>query len=358
MRILFRSLIISLSVLFFFALLYLPKWSWLYFDPNTISLFTWGDIIDPKVIADFERESGIKVRINYYSSNEELMVKLKSTRTEGYDLIIPSDYAVKALQEEGLLQPIDHNRLSFYKDLDPRLLSHPFDPQNHFSIPFSWEIYGLGVDNSSLTITRPSWDLLFDPNTMHYKITMLNDPIEAVQLAAFYLFGNIERTISPQEKQAVKELLIRQKPFVEAYSEFRGDYFLATGNCPLVIATSSYIANTIKRFPYASFLIPEEGTYIAIENLALPIKTTKQDQVYALINYLYRAESISSHFQTYHFFPAIQNAYNYLQVEPQLQGLVDVARSFKREKLHFTRKLLPDQELRDLWIEVKATQID
>ncbi len=97
------------------------EWSSSY-EPNSINVFAWGDILDPAVIADFEKETGIKVNLNYYSSNEELIVKLKATRGEGYDLIIPSDYAVKILIKEDLLKPIDQK--------PPRFLAGPQSPSS------------------------------------------------------------------------------------------------------------------------------------------------------------------------------------------------------------------------------------
>src|SRR3989304_6903588 len=86
----------------FFGALYFPKWQFWALEPRTLSLLVWGDLIPPSLIAQFEKETGIKVYLNFYYSNEELAVKLKATRGENYDLIVPSDYTVKILKEEGL----------------------------------------------------------------------------------------------------------------------------------------------------------------------------------------------------------------------------------------------------------------
>ena len=102
--------------------------------------------MDPGVIADFEKETGIKVNLNYYSSNEELIVKLKATKGEGYDLIIPSDYAVKSLSKKNSSKTIDRSKSAFWNEINPALIGHFFDPENQFSIPFEWEIYGFGID--------------------------------------------------------------------------------------------------------------------------------------------------------------------------------------------------------------------
>src|ERR1700722_18720735 len=122
----------------------------------------------------------MKVHLSYYSSHEELLVKFKATQGKGYDMIIPSDYAVGALAQTGLLKEIDKNRLPFWKEIDPLLLGHSFDPHNRYSIPFSWEVFGLGIDKETfIPPSEPSWRWIFDEKLISYRILMINDPIEA-----------------------------------------------------------------------------------------------------------------------------------------------------------------------------------
>jgi spermidine/putrescine transport system substrate-binding protein len=152
-----------------FAALYLPKWEVIRFEPRSINVFAWGDILDPAVIADFEKETGIRVYLNYYSSNEELVVKMKATRGEGYDLVIPSDYVVPLLTADGLLKEINKEKIFFFADINPLLLNHAYDRENRYSIPFEWEIFGLGIDKNFFS-TRPfdaSWKAIFELQDHH-----------------------------------------------------------------------------------------------------------------------------------------------------------------------------------------------
>ena len=227
-KILTRCAVILFWIALIFCGLYFPNWQWTEQSKMSINVFTWGDILDPHVIQAFEKESGVKVHLNFYASNEELIMKLKATHGVGYDMIIPSDYAIKLLIEEDLLKPLDKSTLTFIKSLNPRLMRHPFDPDNRYSLPFEWEFFSIGYIKESGPFA-PSWNLLFTkPN---YKICMVNDPIEAVQFAAFFLYGNITH-LTPEQKEGVKQLLKTQKKWVEAYAESRADYFLATRSCP------------------------------------------------------------------------------------------------------------------------------
>lgn len=348
-----RLLIITFWVLLIFSVLYLPNLSFLPFTKNRIHIFSWGDILDPAVIARFEQKTGIKVRVNYYSSNEELLVKLKATKGEGYDLIIPSDYAVQILEKEGLLKDIDRSKLNFWQHINPLLLGHSFDPDNRVSIPFEWEIFCLGIDKDYFAHREldPSWEMIFNPQ-YPYRITMVNDPIEAIMFASFYLYGPLN-TLNPGQVEGITNLLIRQKRWIEAYANFRGDYFLATRNCPVVIASSSYIWRTMQKFPFVSFVVPKEGTFITIENICLPKASKKDDLVYKFINYLFEPESVANHFQLYGFFPSTTHALDQIDVDPKIKSLImSTERDFA--KYHFTQLLLPDQKTRDLWVDVKT----
>jgi spermidine/putrescine transport system substrate-binding protein len=350
-----RSLIVLSWVSLIFAILYFPNWQITSPTAKSLNIFAWGDILEPSVIADFEKETGIKVNLNYYSSNEELLVKMRATQGFGYDLIIPSDYAVKALEEEGLLKELDKGQLLFWNQLNPLLLNHPFDPGNHYSIPFGWEIFGLGIDKGYFQ-THPlmlSWDMIFRPQG--FKIAMLNDPIEVMALAAFYLFPEA-KNISHDQAREMKNLLMHQKKWVEAYASFRGDYFIATKNCPVVVSTSSYLRRSMKQFPFVGFVVPKEGTFITIENLCIPKLSTKTHNVYQFINYLFRQESIQTHYDTYGFFPTSLAGLNFIEHDPETRRMITSSPG-TFNTYHFIENILPEQLMHDMWVEIKTQSL-
>lgn len=347
-----RIVIVLLWITGILGALYLPHLK--PFEQNELNIFTWGDILDPQLVVEFEKKTGIKVRLSYYSTNEELLVKLKATRTLGYDLIVPSDYAVSLLAKEKLLKPINKQKFQYWSQLDPLLLGHPFDPNNEYSIPFSWEIFGLGVDKEYFAEHRftPSWKLIFDPSWVQYKISMINDPIEAIPMASLYLFGRVE-TLSEQEFSQISRLLIEQQNWIVAYADFRADYFLATKNCPVVVASSAYIWRSQKNFPFIDFILPKEGTFITIENFCIPEKTDKEDQIYQFLNFIYRPESIAKHYQAYGYFPAEIVPDELLKMDEDSKRLMKTAQK-QFNRLHFFNPIISSKEMRDLWVEVKS----
>src|SRR3569832_328639 len=111
-KIITRSSVILFWIALIFGVLYWPDETFLT-NNRSINVFVWGDILDPSVVADFEKETGIKVNMNFYASNEEMLVKLKATGGQGYDMIIPSDYSVEILIKDGLVKELDKTKLNF-----------------------------------------------------------------------------------------------------------------------------------------------------------------------------------------------------------------------------------------------------
>jgi spermidine/putrescine transport system substrate-binding protein len=278
-------------------------------------------------------------------------MKLKATEGQGYDLVIPSDYAVSILVKNQLIKELDRNKLPFFNQFLPGLLGHFFDPDNRYSIPLSWEVYGLGIDKGFFTKPFvPSWNMIFDPKVVDYRIVMVDDPIEAIEIAGFYLYGSTS-SLSKTQAEKVKDLLIQQKPWVVAYANARADYFLVTKNSPLALASSSYIFRSKRNFDFIDFVVPKEGSFISIENLCIPKMCDKEALVYQFINHLYQRESIRAYWDAFRLFPALDDPQD-LDFDSQAHKIFyGLAEDFK--KYHFFKSLLPQQKIRDIWVEVK-----
>ncbi len=352
-KIFVRSGIILFWLVLIFCALYLPKYEIIREESNTLNVYVWGDILEPSIVADFEKETGIKLNLSYYSSNEELIVKLKATKGEGYDLIIPSDYAVNILIKEDLLKRFDKEKFAYWNNLNPNLMGQYFDPGNDYSIPFEWELYGFGIDKDYFAHhpQTPSWGMIFNPEIVNYKLVMINDPIEVVEIAAFYLYGLVDN-LSDTQANAITRLLIQQKPWVAAYANFRGDYFLATKNVSLVVATSSYIFRSKRQFDFMGFVVPEEGSFLTIENFCIPKPSKKEELTFKFLNYLCSPKSVEAHFNTYGQFPSAQHPLDIFHRDPEAAKYIfSTTEDFKN--YHFIRNILPEEETRDIWVEVK-----
>lgn len=295
----------------FSAFLYIPIFLYKP-NKNIINVFTWSGSLEGIKISDFEKATGIKVNLTYYDSNEELLVKLKANRAGEYDLIIPSDYAVYNLINEHLLKKIDKTKLNFIKNLNPVFMNHYFDKNNDYSIPFEWAVFVVGYDKTvfSNIDLLDSWSSVFDANK--YKVVMTNDALVALPIASLYLFKDF-KFFDKQRLHDVKKLLKKQRPFVQAYIDSRPDYFIATKNCPVVVSSSAYILRGMKNYNNIDFFVPKEGSLITIESCVIPASSTKNEQVYKFMNFLYTAESFKNRFESSGMLPTINIDLNLAQ---------------------------------------------
>ena len=125
-------------------------------DKQTLTIFNWGEYIDPELIKKFEQETGISVIYETFDSNEALLTKVQSGSTP-YDIIIPSDYMINKMKKLNLIKKLDHSKIEGLDNIDPQFLDKVFDPGNEYSIPYFWGTLGILYNK-----TKVPEDLKFD----------------------------------------------------------------------------------------------------------------------------------------------------------------------------------------------------
>ncbi len=358
LKILIRLCIVMISMGLIFSLIklaVLAPWQQKY--TKELNVFAWADCIPQEVADQFEKETGIHVNFHYFSSNEELMVKMRTTRGKGYDLMIPSDYAVKILIDENLLRPIDTSKIQNYSIVAPFLCDQYFDPKNGYSIPAFWEIFGLGVDQEALhdypeVFESPSLKHLLTPA---YKVTMTPDMVEAITLASQYLYGKTD-PLSKEQLLEIEALLTEQKKWVEAYADYRAKYLISTKNCPVTLLRSSFYYQMKVDFPFIDFLIPEGPIFVSIESFALSKEGKNIEEAYQFMNFLFRKEISLQLIDLCPHFPSIleysHDQTSYPSFSPILQQILI------RNELGFFRHLAHENDMRKLWIYVKKNRTE
>jgi len=273
---------------------------------KNINVLVWGQVLDKEFLSDFEKKTGVQVNMSYFENNEELFVKLKSTNFHDYDLIMPSDWAVELLIQEGLIKKLDKTRITAWDNVYPSLCNLYFDPNNEYTIPFFWNLLGLGINSSYWRDKdfESTWGLIFDEKYMTSRISTVEDPRALVLIAALYLFKEI-RPLEKKEIEAIKKLLIKQKSYVEIYTDSRAEYVLASEVVPVVVSLSGDLLKVMRRFDNLDFIIPQEGCFAVIDSFALTKTTMKDDVIYEFLNYLFEPEIVKKYVDKFDFFAAI-----------------------------------------------------
>lgn len=322
---------------------------------RVLRLLVWGDIFDRTYLKKFEEATGATLQISSYDTNEELIVKLKLSEGRGYDIISPSDYAVKLLRDEELLRPLDRSKMPFMSTMNPMLLGHDYDPENAFSFPYEWEVYGLAYDKAFFArhpeLFKRSWSMLFSDPQGAFRIIISDDPLEPIRLAAHFLFGKVDELTESQIDQ-VEALLKKQHSWVEAYTRTNLDYYLIGGYSPLAFAASAYVARRRQLTDKIGFFVPQEGGIITIENLAIPRHAENEDLIYAFLNFVMSPESMSHHFDKYTFFPPVLGVQEPVHIPAEIRALRTMSpEAFS--KLIFIRQIMPEERMNHLWVAIK-----
>lgn len=350
-----RTAIMSFWFLCLLFFLFLPRiTSWLV-DKQVLNILIWTGTVDTAYLRDFEKKTGVKINIMYFDNNEELFVKLYASGGRGYDLIMPSDYSVAKLIKYELIQPLEKEKFSFLDRLDERLMDRYFDPGNKFTLPYHWGIIGIGINKKFFNETLPrTWKLLFETPYVKQGIGMVNVAREALLITALHLFNNTEH-LNEQQLTRIQQTLIEQKKYVQAYidADVRSNYLLLSQAAPIVIASTPYIQKIMPTHEYIEFMLPTAGSFMVIDNLAIPKATEKKELIYSLIEYLYTPEMLKTQFLQQSFFPATKELEAWMQ-EAHIPLAIQKVHTEKTIPLYFFKDIIPEEMINKIWLSVKT----
>jgi spermidine/putrescine transport system substrate-binding protein len=256
---------------------------------DEIFLYTWVEYIDPELKTQFETECGVKVTETNFDSNETLLATLQAGGAD-YDIIVPSDYMVQILVDEGMVQELDWNVITNIKNMESLNVNQYFDPEQKYTVPYFWGTSGFAVDTSVVTDVKNSWSMMFDPNSPYCgKISMLDDERETIGAALMYLGYSINDT-DPAHLEEAKNLLIEQSKCVKAYDSQTNDDLIISGETVLShIWTGDAIlagsADTGGR-DEIEYVIPSEGCTIWQDNMMIPVGAPNAYTAMVFMNYL------------------------------------------------------------------------
>lgn len=320
-----------------------------------LHVYNWSEYIDPEIYSEFEAEFGVKVIEDTFASNEDLLAKFQAGAS-GYDLIVPSDYMVNIMNQLGLLAELNYDNIPNFANIDERFRDPPYDPGNKFSVPYQWGTSGIGYDADVFEEPPDSWAYLFDPEmAAPYagKISMLNDPREALGAALKYL-GYSLNTEDPAQLEEAKQLLLQQKAWVATYDSEGFEDLLAAGETQLAHSWSGDIFMAAVEAPQLWYTIPKEGAVIWTDNLAIPKTANSQYTAEVFINYLLRPE-VGAKVSNYTWYASPNEAATELiseeiTGEPAIYPPEDVM-----DRLEFIRDVGEATTLYDrIWTEIKS----
>lgn len=261
---------------------------------ETISVYNWGDYIEPEVLTLFEQETGIEVIYETFETNEDMYAKI-AMGGSSYDVIIPSDYMVERMIKENLLQKINWDNIPNVANIDPRFLNESYDPEAAYSVPYTWGTMGILFNKEMVDEAPNSWQTLMD-ETYTMDMLMLNSPRDTLGIALIMCGYDINST-DPQELQAAKELLIEQKPMVLAYVVDEVKDKMIGGEAAVALVWSGDATFCMSESDELDYVVPQEGSNIFYDAICIPANARNVSGAEKFIDFLCRADIAAMNYE-------------------------------------------------------------
>ncbi|OCA83014.1 spermidine/putrescine ABC transporter substrate-binding protein [Bacillus sp. FJAT-27225] len=259
-----------------------------YSGDNTLTVYNWGDYIDPDLIDRFEEETGISVVYETFDSNEAMMTKVQQGGTS-YDIAVPSEYMIAKMRQEDLLIPLDHSKLPNLKNIDERFMDLPFDPENKYSVPYFWGTVGIVYNPSMLDgRTFTSWNDLWDPDLKN-EILLVDGAREVMGMGLNSLGYSLNDT-NKEHLQAAKEKLDKLTPNIKAIVGDEIKILLANEEASIGLVWSGDAADIMSENENLDYVVPSEGSNLWFDNMVIPKTAKNIDGAHQFINFMLDAE--------------------------------------------------------------------
>ncbi len=343
-----------------------------YAASKELHIYNWTDYIAPDTIANFEKETGIKVVYDVYDSNETLEAKLMAGNT-GFDIVIPTTNFLGRQIRADIFAKLDLSKLPNYKNLDTDLLKYLaiVDPNNAHGVPYLWGTNGIGINVKKVkaalgeNVALDSWDLFFKPENLSKLkscgVAILDSPSEIVPITLHYMGKNPNSREPEDFSKAALEQLMKIRPYITYFHSSQYINDLANGNICFAVGFSGDILQAAARAKEANkgvevqYILPKEGTLVWFDVMAIPKDSKNIDNALAFINFVMKPEVMAAISNTVQYANANKPAT--AVVNPEIVNNPSVYPTEEVKKKLFMQEIVPpkiDRVLTRAWTQFKT----
>lgn len=257
-------------------------------ENGTLNLFIWTEYVPESVIKDFEKEYGIKVNVTTFSSNEDMLAKVKSESAGTYDIVQPSDYMVEQMIAQDMLAKLDKDKLTNLDNIGEAYLNPSYDPGNVYSVPYQGGVAAIAVNTSMIDMEIDSYDDLFDP-ALKGKLVVLDDFRAVTGMTARSMGYSMNETDTDKLSE-IQEKLLTLKDNVAKYDSDSPKSVLISEDCAAGMIWSAEIALAMEENEDIEIVFPKEGPYVFMDNWAITKDAPNYDNAMKFINYMLSSE--------------------------------------------------------------------
>ena len=331
-------------------------------NAGEVYVYNWGEYIDESVITMFEEETSIKVVYDMFETNEEMYPVIEAGGVN-YDVICPSDYMIQKMIENDLLAELNFDNIPNISEIDSEFMerSKAFDPENKYSVPYTWGTVGI-LYNTCMVAPEDvptKWADLWDEK---FKGEILmQDSVRDAFMVALKSLGYSMNTTNESELQEAKDLLISQKPLIQAYVVDQVRDKMIGGEAAIGVIYSGemlYIQDEVASLGLdydLEYVLPEEGTNVWIDSWVIPKNAKNKENAEKWIDFLCRPDIAKMNFEYITYATPNKGAFDLLDEEIQNNKAVFPDIDFLKncEVFQYLGDDV-DSIYNDLWKEVKS----
>ncbi|WBW99330.1 ABC transporter substrate-binding protein [Oceanirhabdus sp. W0125-5] len=284
-------------------------------EKEKLYVFNWGDYIDTELITKFEEETGIEIVYEEFSTNEEMYLKIKNGGSN-YDIIIPSDYMISKMIKEGMLEELNYDNISNFKFIDEKFRDLPFDPNNKYSVPYTWGTLGVVYNPEVIKEGITSWEDLWKEEYKN-EILMVDSMRDAL-VPALIKLGYSENTTDLKELEAARDELVRQMKLVNPiYVGDQGKTMLLQGEGSIFLTWSGEAGQIQANDDKFVYVIPKEGSNKWFDNMCIPKGAQNKEAAEKFIDFMTRPEVAAQNIEYIEYSTPNKEAFKLLSEEVQ-----------------------------------------
>jgi len=254
---------------------------------GVVNVYNWGEYIDESILRDFEEETGITVNYDTFDTNEGLYSVLSMGGVD-YDVIIPSDYMVSRMIDEGMLEKLDFGNIPNISLISDEYKNREYDPTGEYTVPYLGGVTGIIYNSAVIKDEITNWSALFNPDYSG-QILMFDNSRDAVGIALKYL-GYSLNTTNEAELDEAFALLKEQKPLLQAYVMDQIFDKLESGEAAIGPYYAGDYLTMLENNPDLRFVVPDEGSNVFIDLMCVPKGAANKTNAEIFINYMCRTD--------------------------------------------------------------------
>lgn len=266
-------------------------------DGRVLNVLNWSSYIPNEVISDFSKESGIKVNYSTYSSNEELLAKISSSKDGTYDLIFPSDYMLEVMIRREMLDTMDTSELENFNNLNENYLGLEYDKNNEYSIPFIAASTVISYNREVIKDDIISYNDLLNPKYKN-EIVLIDDQRIIIGMALL-ANGFDMNSVDEEELKIAKNWLKELRKNLKAFDSDSPKNFLITKEASIAVLWNAEGALANMQNSNIKNIFPLEGFALSIDNFAIPKGAKNKSEIYEFIDYILRPEVMAKIVSSY-----------------------------------------------------------